>query len=265
MKRTDYILLDINTIQGDFNLRRSPRIRESKKILTNIRRVFAWTRLRKIQVISIIPEEKEPWQKLRYSLRNDFTTFEASNSTDLSIEKLAHDQIIFHNRAEDPFEEPKIERVLEKLKTPTVVVIGISKSIIPAVLGLLQREKKVIILEDITRFPSLTPYEIKIAKRKMQSKGAEITTINEFIKNNRSPICLEKIANLHLKRVEEKKRENGMQKRLQKDQQKKLQEMEDLQGLTNQISINPQERRPSWQKENPQQKESSQIKTAMPV
>ena len=189
--RKKFILLDINTIQRYFKISgNKPSIRNYKPMIRNIRRVFAWIRSKKFPVISIIPDEE--CENFKYSSMKDKKIFPADNSTDLPIPRFSHDQIIFHSRVEDPFEEPKIERMLEELKYRKIVVMGISKSIIPTVLGLLQRGKRVIILEDAIRFPEFSSREVELAKRTMESKGAEITTTKEFTGRERRPLSWQK-------------------------------------------------------------------------
>ncbi|MBW2647034.1 MAG: isochorismatase family protein [Deltaproteobacteria bacterium] len=185
LTREKFVLIDINMTKKSSGCPKNCPIEKDEKMTKNTKRIFAWTRLEKIKVISIIPDKENPCQKLRFSLRHDLATLETSSNTDLPIERFAHDQIIFHNRSIDPFDEPKIDRMLTELGDETIIMIGISKSIILIVLGLLNRRKKVIVLWDATRFPRLDIKEREIVKRTLQSKGAEITTVKEFIEKRK--------------------------------------------------------------------------------
>jgi len=188
LTREKFILLDINTIQRYLKIKGEHHVRRCNKMINRIKEIFTWTKNNKVPVISIIPEDthEERYKKFEGSLMKDIGIFQADNSTDLPIPRFEHNQLIFHNRVEDPFEEPKIDRMLSELGNRTIVLMGISKSIIPMVLGLLKREKRVLILEDATRFPSLSTEEINMAKKKLRTKGAKITTTKIFLENERS-------------------------------------------------------------------------------
>jgi len=99
--------------------------------------------------------------------------FEADNSTDLSRDLLTrYEQIILSKRVEDPFDEPRAERLLTELRADEFVVIGVpaETSVSATVLGLLQRGKRVVVLTD-----AVGVYDRKVADimfRKWLAKGA---------------------------------------------------------------------------------------------
>ena len=189
LRNSEFVLLDINTIQRYLKINGEHHVRRCNKMIEHIKDIFTWTKNNRVPVISIIPEDtgEKRYKKFQDSQMKDIQEYVAANNTDLPIERFTHDQIIFHSRTIDPFEEPRIDRMLTELKTHRIVIMGISKSIILTVLGLLQRGKQVTILEDATRFPSLSIKEIKKAKRKLEAKGAKIIAVKEFIKMKRRP------------------------------------------------------------------------------
>jgi len=151
----------------------------------NIRRAYAWARSKNIKCISTVlckPRNHSAGfcisgttgqKKVSYTLRKNRILFEADNSTDLSRDLLTrYEQIILSKRVEDPFDEPRAERLLTELRADEFVVIGVpaETSVSATVLGLLQRGKRVVVLTD-----AVGVYDRKVADimfRKWLAKGA---------------------------------------------------------------------------------------------
>jgi len=189
--RKKFILIDVNTVQRYFlfNQETEERVRMCGRFLHKIRRIFAWTRLTRTPVISIMPEPtpKRICKKLGHSCRTDCKVVEAMDTTD---RPQPHDQLIFYNRYPNPFEEPQIDRVLTDLETQKttdileithdIVIIGIGKELTNTVIGLLLRRKQVTVLQDMVRFPGSSTAEVKTELIKMEEKGARMITLKEF-------------------------------------------------------------------------------------
>lgn len=176
--REKFILLDINTIKRHFKSENG--VRMSERMLGKIRTIFAWVRLMGIQVISIIPAPtpKVRCEKLKYTCRKDCEILEARDTTD---RPQPHDQFIFCNRCTDPFDEPRIDRVLTEIHFQyEILAIGIGKELTTTVLGLLQRGKNVTVLRDLVRFPKFHLEQVELEIKKMKNKGAKITTLEKF-------------------------------------------------------------------------------------
>jgi len=189
-RRRKYILVDINT-QKDFFLASGNRcIRNHRRVLVNIRRMMAWARHNNIRIIStceVYPNHNgvsevgycidgtDGQRKIHYTLLNDRASFAADGSTDLPQDILRrYRQIILHKRCSDPFDEPRIERLLSEVKADNFVLIGASAegAVKAAALGLLQRSKRVIVVTDAVG--SLDKRESRLAFRKMGAKGAKL-------------------------------------------------------------------------------------------
>jgi len=102
-------------------------------------------------------------------------SFAADNNTDLPVDVMRrYRQIILHNRCEDPFDEPRIERLLSEVRANEFVLIGASvEGAVEAVaLGLLQREKKVSIVVDAVG--AQDKQKARHALRKIAAKGAKL-------------------------------------------------------------------------------------------
>ena len=188
--RRKQVLIDVDT-QEDFLLARGKAcIRNHRRVLGHIRRVMAWARANGIPIISIAEvhpdhngDTDHPYcidgtkgqRKVRYTLVNNRISFPADGHTDLPREMLRqYAQIILHKRCTDPFEEPRIERLLSEMRANEFVLIGSAAegAVKAAALGLLQRGKKVTIITDAVG--SHNKREAKLALRKAEAKGAKL-------------------------------------------------------------------------------------------
>lgn len=188
--RRRYILIDINTQRDFFLAGGNACIRNHRRVLANVRRIMAWARYRNIRTIStceVRPNHNgvstigycidgtEGQKKIRYTLLNNRASFPADGNTDLPEDILRrYRQIILHKRCIDPFDEPRIERLLSEVRADNFVLIGASTegAVKATALGLLQRGKRVSVVVDA--IGSLDKREAKLAIRKMGAKGAEL-------------------------------------------------------------------------------------------
>jgi nicotinamidase-related amidase len=185
------VLVDINT-QKDFLLADGGAcIRNHRRVLAHIRRMMAWARLKNIPTIStceIRPDEgghngdprycidgTSGQRKISYTLMDNRIMFPADGSTDLPRDMLRrYQQIILQKRTEDPFDEPRIDRLLSELCAAEFILIGACAegAVKAAALGLLQRDKRVAVIVDAVGYHDNR--EAKMAFRKMEAKGARL-------------------------------------------------------------------------------------------
>jgi nicotinamidase-related amidase len=184
------IIVDIDT-QKDFLLAGGKAcIGNHRRVLAHIRRVMAWARSRNVPIIStaeVHPDHNGDGQvnycidgtdgqkKIRYTLFNNRVSFAADGNTDLSRDMLRrYKQVILHKRCVDPFDEPRIDRLLSEVRANEFIIIGISLegAVSAATLGLLQRRKQVTVVIDAVG--SHNKREAKLALRKMETKGARL-------------------------------------------------------------------------------------------
>ena len=114
-------------------------------------------------------------KKIHYTLLKQRASFVADGSTDLPVDILRqYRQVILHKRCVDPFEEPRIERLLSEVCAENFVLIGTSAegAVKATALGLLHRGKNVTVIVDAVG--SLDKDEAKLAFRKMKAKGAKL-------------------------------------------------------------------------------------------
>jgi nicotinamidase-related amidase len=186
--RRKQVLVDINT-QKDFFLDEGrARVGNRRRILSHIRRMMALARAKKIPVISISevhPENNGGYgycvdgtdgvQKIRYTLMSNRASFAADNNTDLPVDLLRrYRQIILHKRCVDPFDEPRIDRLLSEIRANEFVLIGacIEGAVEATALGLLQRGKKVSVVVDAVG--AQDKQKAKHSLRKIAAKGARL-------------------------------------------------------------------------------------------
>ena len=188
--RRKQILVDIDT-QKDFLLAEGKAcIRNHRRVLAHIRRVMAWARTQNIPIIStaeVYPDNNgesavdycidgtEGQKKIRYTLFNDRVTFGADGSTDLPRDMLRrYKQVILHKRCVDPFDEPRIDRLLSEVRASEFYLVGttLEGAVKMTALGLLQRGKKVTVIIDAVG--SHSKKEALLTLRKMETKGAKL-------------------------------------------------------------------------------------------
>jgi len=189
-KQRCHLLIDVDT-QKDFLLPTGRAcVRNQAEVLANIRRVIAWARLGKVPVIStaeVYPNNNgcsemsycldgtEGQKKVPCTLLNDRVSFPADNKNALPADVLlAYRQIILHKRCIDPFDEPRIERLLSEVEADEFILIGAGTedAVRATAMGLLHRGRKVRIIVDA--LGSHNSKEAKLALRKMEAKGAKL-------------------------------------------------------------------------------------------
>jgi nicotinamidase-related amidase len=184
------ILVDIDT-QKDFLLADGKAcIRNHRRVLAHIRRVMAWARSQHIPIIStaeVYPSNNgedaaghcidgtEGQKEVRYTLLGDRVSFAADGNTDLPRDMLRrHRQVILHKRCVDPFDEPRIDRLLSELRAGEFILVGTSLegAVKMTALGLLQRGKRVTVVVDAVG--THNKKEANLTLRKMETKGARL-------------------------------------------------------------------------------------------
>jgi nicotinamidase-related amidase len=194
--RRRQVLIDVSTQRDYFLAQGSACIRNHRHVLANVRRMMAWARRKDIPVIStceVYPNNNghsDPgycidgtWgqRKISYSMLSRRASFPANSANELPGDILRRfQQVILHNRCSDPFEEPRIDRLLTEILASEFIVIGACAegAVEAVVLGLLQRGKRVAVVCDAVG--SHDKREGKMAFRKMRAKGAKLVETRHF-------------------------------------------------------------------------------------
>ena len=154
---------------------------------------MAWARLKNIRQISTVrdfyidnPNRQDTdnmnLDKISYTVRENSITYSADGCTDLARDVLKqYDQVILHKRCDNPFKEPRADRMLSELRADEFLVIGaLTESAVKAtVLGLLARKKHVTVLTDA--LGSREKNAAEIALRQMQAKGAKLVEVKTML------------------------------------------------------------------------------------
>lgn len=189
------IIVDVDTQRHFFRDNSPVRVLEHGCVLNNIRRVIAWTRLRRVQMVSTVQvcthntchccfclTDITSLRKVDFTLRNKRICYDATDSTDFATKIFEqYDQLILHKRCFDPFEEPRADRILTELDADEFIVIGtLAEGAVKATaLGLLVRRKNVTVLVDA--IGSLDKAATKITLRNMWAKGAKLTDTEKLL------------------------------------------------------------------------------------
>lgn len=188
------VLIDVDTQQDLFFATGVASVRNHRRLLANIRRVMAAARIDQIPVISTAKvykpscggrgyclEGTSGLKKLRYTVRSNHQCFPASDSLDLPVDLLSkYDQVVFCKRCEDPFEEPRFDRMMTQLRADTFYLIGATAegSVKATAIGLLSRGKNVTVLTDAVGTRDRTASNR--AFKEMTAKGAVLTKAIEL-------------------------------------------------------------------------------------
>ena len=185
------VVVDINTQRDFFLADGTICIRNHRRVLAHVRRLMAWARMKDISIIStceVYPDNNghngdlrycidgTPGQlKIGYTLMKKRISLPADGSTDLPRDMLRrYQQVILHKRCVDPFDEPRIDRLLSEVCAAEFILVGACAegAVKAAALGLLQRNKKVSVVVDAVGYHDSS--EAKMAFRKMEAKGARL-------------------------------------------------------------------------------------------
>ena len=186
-----HILIDVDTQKDFLSAWGSARINNRQGVLTRIRRIISWVRVKNIPVIStaeVFPNRfslgtsycidgTEGQHKISYTLLNNRISFPADGWNVLPGDLLRlHQQVILHKRCVDPFEEPSLERLLSEVRADEFILIGCyaEEAIEATALGLLQRGRRVVVVSDAVG--SRDEQRATLAIRKIAAKGAQIVT-----------------------------------------------------------------------------------------
>ncbi|HLB74120.1 MAG TPA: isochorismatase family protein [Sedimentisphaerales bacterium] len=188
--RRKQVLIDVDT-QKDFLLATGKVcIRNHRRVLGHIRRIMAWARSRGVPIISLAEvhpnnngdseydycmDGTEGQRKIRYTLVDNRISFPADGNTDLPRDMLRlYKQIILHKRCVDPFQEPRIDRLLSEVRANEFIIIGSTAegAVKATALGLLQRGNNVTVVADAVGCQNKR--EAKLALRKVEAKGAKL-------------------------------------------------------------------------------------------
>lgn len=183
------VLLNIDAQKDFFLADGNACIRNHRRVLMNIRRINAWARVHSVRTISTALintsghlehqdyciDGSDGATILNYTRRNRCISYSADGYADLRKDVFENfDQIILEKRTSNPFNEPRVDRLLSELAVDEIIVVGAlaEHAVFETVLGLLQRGKKVTVVSDATG--SRDKDQAEMALKKMEAKGAKM-------------------------------------------------------------------------------------------
>jgi len=185
LRKPKRILVDVDT---QYDLMRNNGCDHNGQ-LRQIRRLIAWARQKGYPVVStalcrrpgaletgLCLEGAAGTRKISYTLLPDRITYGTEATYDLPGDILKeHQQVIFEKRSEDPFLQPRADRLLSEVKADEFIVfgMGVQTSIKATVLGLLSRGRSVTVVLDALESDSTRTNQMAI--RQMEAKGAHLT------------------------------------------------------------------------------------------
>lgn len=194
------VLVDLNTQLDFFDANGACPVLEPDLLYARLRRVVAWVKRNHAPVISSMDahrisesgdsDSSAPWciegthgqGKLDFTLLPNRIFIAGDNTIAVPIDLFSrHQQVIFPQRSEDLFANPKADRFITQQNTDEFIVFGaVSEHEVKAiVLGLLARNKSVSVLLDGCGAWSYSESDLSI--RQMTAKGANIITVDELV------------------------------------------------------------------------------------
>ena len=193
------VLIDLNTQRDLFEPTGACPVINTIGIHACLRRVVAWAKRNQVPIISSLDSHRRSealdlhhaphcvegsngHHKLPFTLM-PFRVFVAGDNTLCVATDLfrRHQQVIFPQRSQDLFANPKADRFMTQLRTEEFVVYGaVAECEVKAVaLGLIARHKKVSVLTDVCG--CWNPTESDLSLRQMAAKGAKLITVDELV------------------------------------------------------------------------------------
>ncbi|MHC4158132.1 MAG: cysteine hydrolase family protein [Planctomycetota bacterium] len=190
------ILVDIDTQRVFLLGNGKGSIKNREEVLAHVRRLMAWARVNGVRVISTCAVHRPGngcgaldysqggtagQKKIRYTMLSSRTRFAAEDNSDVPVDVLWRNrQIIFEKRCSDPFEEPRIDRVLSELEADEFILLGATAetAVKATALGLLRRGKKVSVVVDAVG--SYSKRASNLAFRFMRVMGAKLVETKDL-------------------------------------------------------------------------------------
>ncbi|UCE59058.1 MAG: isochorismatase family protein [Phycisphaerales bacterium] len=206
------VVIDLNT-QRDFCATRGacPVVNLSQ-LIPALRSIFAWAKWNCVPVVSAIDSHRLGDVSLdgrpphcvdgtTGQKKIDFTVFatcarvEFDNTLSAPLDIFSnHQQVVFRERTDDLFSNPKADRFLTQLPAQEFIVIGnpLERSVKAVALGLRSRERKVTVVPDACGYWSKGSAELAV--RQMIAKGANLAALTELITRRLRRHCRYRLA-----------------------------------------------------------------------
>lgn len=184
------VLLDINTQRDLFDADGKYRLAGAAKLTEPLARMFDAAKRLRTPVVStrlhsltqIEPPPPEPicvpgtrgYQKLPFTLCDEREEMPLDCGTDFPVDGFVRaQQHIFDLPDANPFDSPRLDRLLSETQTPLWLIVGgpLESVVRMVILGLLQRRQPLAVVKDCCGLRD--PLDFDLAMRKLESKNVE--------------------------------------------------------------------------------------------
>ncbi len=192
------ILLDINTQRDLFDPQGKYRLAGAAEIVEPLKRLFDVARRVRTPVIStrlhglteLNPQPSEPicmagtvgYQKLPFTLCAEREDMPLDCGTDLPVDGfIRSQQYIFDLPDANPFDSPRLDRLLSETHTPLWMIVGgpLESVVRMMILGLIQRRQPLAVVKDCCGLRDALDFDL--AMRKLDSKNVDWIDANQAI------------------------------------------------------------------------------------
>jgi nicotinamidase-related amidase len=191
-------MIDLNTQRDFCTPEGTYPVRNLNALIVPLRRVVAWTLRNCVPVVSAIDSHRphefearrsrpacidgtEGQRKLDFTILPHRLHVEADNTLFVPLDLFdVYQQLIFRERTDDLFSNPKADRFLTQMYASEFIVYGIAleSAVKAVVLGLISRGKRVTVLPEVCGYWDRAAADL--ALRQVSAKGAEISTVDEL-------------------------------------------------------------------------------------
>jgi nicotinamidase-related amidase len=192
-------MVDLNTQWGFCSPDGACPVSNLVELIPSLRRVVAWTKRNCVPVVSAIDSHRsseiegngsrvvcvdgsEAQRKIDFTILPQCARVEVDNTLSVPLDLFdRYQQVIFRERTEDLFSNPKADRFLTQMPVGEFVVFGnVLEGAVKAVaLGLLKRAKSVTVVPDACGYWNRVAADLAV--RQLIAKGANIVTVDELL------------------------------------------------------------------------------------
>ncbi len=193
------LFLDICTQQDYLDDAGCALVPNANQVRSNVKHLMAFARWSHFPTLSCVDEawgmnpnggqapvsKGSPVEKkISFSVLPDHTSIESDNCLCISLDIFdRYQQAILTKSHDDPFTNPKIDRLLTEVPARRYVIFGIAleQEVRLLTLGLMLRGRKVVVIADACGYHSTEGADM--ALRQLGAKGCELVSTQEFIES----------------------------------------------------------------------------------
>ncbi len=193
------IMVDLNTQQDFCTCAGANPVVNLAGLIPALRRVIAWTKRNCVPVVSAIDSHRpcefvragshtrcidgsEGQRKIDFTILPQCALIEVDNTLSVPLDLFEqYQQLIFRERTDDLFANPKADRFMTQMPVGEFVVFGnvLESTVKAVVLGLLSRAKPVAIVPDACGYWDRAAADLAV--RQVHAKGANVVTVDELL------------------------------------------------------------------------------------